>query len=527
MASRGNTGEDLAKAQILLRQGQALLQSRRGDEALKVFGQAVREHRWQPAVLIEAARAYVLLRSPHRAAPLLARACKLGDQRIDILMSSGECYRRMGDFRSAEGCFRRCLRLVETYPLAELELAHICERTHRLDEAAEFCDRLLRRHPDHGAARIIRARVFRRQQNISSAVDLLKDWAIKAEDSNLSAEGWGELALAYDESADYEAAWQAILQTKRILLARNAPHNAAAEHVSNRFEQFVKELTPQQVQSWKSDMVQEHGISHGSALLTGFPRSGTTLLEQMLDEHPQIKSLEEKDLLAADVFTFLSRTSHTEPISALLLRLSEDDLRRARSKYLTGAQSYVGEISAEQIFLDKNPALTLMIPIYLRLFPEGKIIFALRDPRDVILSCFLRYLPLNPVSVHMLTLERLVKFYELNMRGWLRFRELFPGCFTEIRYENTVHTPEQSARACLELLNLPWQPSVLAYRSNVRDRAVLSPTYDAVAKPIYATSVGRWQNYAHYLQPVQERLDLIAQELGYSTDSSSIKGVPE
>ena len=522
MAARRNAGEDLAKAQILLRQGHSLLKSRRWDEALRVFGQAVRDHRWEPAVLIEAARAYVVLRHPHRATPLLLRACKLADQRIDILMASGECYRGMGDFSSAEGCFRQSLRLTESLPQAELELAHICERTHRLDESAELCDRLLRRNPEHGPARIIKARVCRRQQKYECAMDLLQDWLPKAEDSHLRAEGWGELALVLDESGAYEAAWNSIVEAKRILLERDGPHMAAAEHVANRFRQFSTELTRQKIDSWNSGNFPSMVLPYHCALLTGFPRSGTTLLEQMLDEHPRIKGMEEKDLLAADVFTHLSRSSHTEPICELLGRLSADDLDVGRKKYLEGAKSYVGDISDQEILLDKNPALTLMIPIFLRLFPEGKVVVAIRDPRDVIVSCFMRYLPLNPVSVNFLTLDRIAAFYELNMRSWLRYRDLFPGSFAEVRYEDTVRIPEAAARTCLALLDLPWDSSVMAYREHVRDRAVLSPTYEDVAKPIYTTSLGRWRNYAKFLNPIQSRLELIAHELGYSDVDHSV-----
>jgi hypothetical protein len=159
--------------------------------------------------------------------------------------------------------------------------------------------------------------------------------------------------------------------------------------------------------------------------------------------------------------------------------------------------------------------MNLMIPVVSRLFPEARLIIALRDPRDVVLSCFLRFLPLNPVSVWFLTLERLVERYSLDMRAWLKFRDMIQTGFIEVRYEETVHDLEAVARRTLERLGVPWNDDVLAYRARAQNKRVLSPTYEAVAKPIYGHAIGRWINYERYLAPVLSRLQTFARAFGY------------
>lgn len=517
MGRRRNSSADLKKAQAMVKQGHTLLSARRFDEAVRLFAQAARDFRWEPAVLLEVARAYISRKMPQRAMPLLAKAYRLNDQRLDLVMAAGECYRRIGDFRAAEECFLRATRLVDSVPMAELELAHICERTHRLEEAADYCQRLLKKNRSFGPAIIIQARVMRRQSQAANGVELLRSWLESTEDSPACAEGWGELALAYDDLGEFQLAWDAITETKRILAPRASAERAAAKHVGERFRTFVENISSSHTADWiaSPSWGEMDAMPSSLVLLTGFPRSGTTLLERVLDEHPRIVSMEEKDIFAAEVFSYLSRRSHLEPITDLLSRLDAAEIQAAQRKYLQGAADVLGDAIANQILLDKNPALTLMIPVYLRLFPQAKIIMALRDPRDVALSCYLRYLPLNPVSANFLSLESLADFYLLNLEGWLRYRELFPTAWMEVKYEETVASLESTALRCLEFLGVPWDERVLAYREHTADRAVLSPTYEAVNKPIFASSIGRWKNYSTQLGPILHTLDAIAKRLGF------------
>ncbi len=178
----------------------------------------------------------------------------------------------------------------------------------------------------------------------------------------------------------------------------------------------------------------------------------------------------------------------------------------------------LGQPLGGRMHLDKNPAYNLTIPLVLRLFPEIRLIIALRDPRDVVLSCYLRYLPLNAVSVRFLDAERTASRYALDMTAWLKFRELIDVPWCEIRYEDTVANLEQQARRALETLGLPWDDQVLNYRQRLTtEKLVTSPSYEAVAQPIYTCAIGRWRNYERLLQPAFEILDPFIREFGYSS----------
>jgi hypothetical protein len=176
----------------------------------------------------------------------------------------------------------------------------------------------------------------------------------------------------------------------------------------------------------------------------------------------------------------------------------------------------LGEPIAGRMHLDKNPSYNLIIPFMLRLFPETRLIVALRDPRDVVLSCYLRYLPLNSVSVQFLDVPRTAERYVFDMSAWLKFRDMLDVPRCEVRYEDTVADVEGQARNALATLGLAWDDRVLNYRQRLTEtKRVTSPSYEAVAQPIYTRAIGRWKNYEQYLESALPILEPFVREFGY------------
>jgi len=157
------------------------------------------------------------------------------------------------------------------------------------------------------------------------------------------------------------------------------------------------------------------------------------------------------------------------------------------------------------------------LPVFLRVLPQFKTLFALRDPRDVILSCFMLYLPINPLSVNFLTLQRAAWKYALDMSAWIKLREMFPLPWLEVRYEEIVADLPAQARRALEFLGLPWDVSVLTFHEHAQKKPVLSPTYAAVTQPVHNRAIGRWRHYAEYLEPVLPILQPFVKAFGYAS----------
>lgn len=211
---------------------------------------------------------------------------------------------------------------------------------------------------------------------------------------------------------------------------------------------------------------------------------------------------------------WLGPTTHTPTVEALDA-IPPAKLMRLRDRYFNYMEAALNESIGGRVHLDKNPPLTLVLPGFLRLLPEARIIVALRDPRDVVVSCFMQYLPLNPNSVCFLTLERTAQRYANDLEVWRKLREKIVSPWLEVRYESTVTNLEKEARRAVEFLGLKWEEQVLSYRDRLKTKAIGSPTYQAVSEPLYTRSMGRWKNYEEFLQPCLSILQPSIDAFGY------------
>ena len=502
------------------RQGSAALQQAttlwklgRFDEALCVYQEAVRTAPNDFRTLIEASRAFGHRYRIEQSIALLKRAERLGGYRADIQHAIGETYGKLHLPAEAEVHFRKACRL-DGHPRSLFELAKLCERRHAIDEADELVTRVLRGSPNFLDALILRARLQRRRGDVGSAEALLTRLAAATPaGSKELSEIYGELSTLLDEIGEFDRAWNAMLRCKEIQSGEEAAAWQAGQFVTNRFRQLIDSITPQHFANWKSCAPDESCAN--LAILTGFPRSGTTLLDQVLDAHPAIVSIEEVEAFNDEAFLWLGQGYPPDaPILNMLEQQSPERIVVARERYLRAMESLAGSALDHRMLIDKNPAFNLLIPVFRKLFPETKLIVALRDPRDVVLSCFLRHLAINPVSVWFLTLERTVERYLIDMSAWLKLREMTDE-WVEVRYEDVVaDMPVQAART-LDALGIPWDDAVLNYRQNAEAGQIASPTYEAVSKPIYTSSIGRWHNYKRWLEPVLDTLAPMVKALGY------------
>lgn len=496
-----------------LNAAQSLWREGRFDDALRKYADAVRESPRDANVLIQAARAYGARNRREQSDALLETALRSGAQRADVQIAVAETHQMFGRIAEAERAYRRACRLAAT-SAAQLELARICERRHALDEAAELVDAILRAEPRSAAALMLRARIERRRGEFGQAETTIRHIiADQRIPPQTLAEAYGELSELFDATARYDDAWDAILAGKRIQLERDRAAWDAAQFVLARCQKLIESLTATQLQRWSA--ASGAVVPQRLALLTGFPRSGTTLLERALDAHPDIIAAEEKEIFSAEIFPLLGAgRAPTTPISQILDDVPLATITEARRRYRDATAGTLPEPIRNRLLIDKNPAMNLMIPPFRRVFPELKLVVALRDPRDVVLSCFLRILPLNPVSVCFLTPQRAADRYALDISSWLKMREMIDD-WIEVRYEDTVVDLPLQVRRVLSLLEIEWDDNVLNYREHAKQRFVASPTYEAVGKPVFTTSLGRWQNYHRQLAPVLERLEPLVESLGY------------
>jgi hypothetical protein len=226
---------------------------------------------------------------------------------------------------------------------------------------------------------------------------------------------------------------------------------------------------------------------------------------------------EETHILHDEAFLPLSRGFAAE---ASLLEVLDSApvsrLRQSRENYFRFTELLLGKTLGDKMLVDKNPALNVLIPAAVRIFPEAKFLIALRDPRDVCLSCFMQPLSPNPVSSAYLSLEGTVRQYLSVMGFWRTLLPRLRNPFLEVRYEQLVDDLEGTSRKVLEFLGIAWDDRVMRFDEHARTKQLRSPSYAEVSQPVTRRAVGRWQNYRRHLEPYVARLEPMMQALGYA-----------
>ncbi|HEV8543017.1 MAG TPA: sulfotransferase [Verrucomicrobiae bacterium] len=498
-----------------LRVARALWQQNRFEESLRVFEEAARKYPQNLVALVDGSRALGARFEITRAEKMLEKLIQLGSRNADILHLAGQSYRMIFRPEQAMECFEGVLRMTREIPDAYLELAILYERRHRLEEALRLIEDCLRGEPEYFEAQLFKARLWRRMKEDRGAENLFRELAGKDQAHPMvRAQAWAEIAQIHDRREEFKEAMGAMHQCKGILLQGEGALIDESRAVLEHLNALAESLTAGHFKRWAE--AGQSFVQERAAVLTSFPRSGTTLLEQVLDSHSEVVSSDEREAFARDIFPAMWQTPATPlPTAEALDAIPSERLATLRHRYFDYMAAALNEPIAGRMHLDKNPPLTLVLPGFLRLFPETRVIFAFRDPRDVVVSCFMQYLPLNPNSVCFLTIERTARRYANDMRVWRKLREIITSPWLEVRYEDTVANLEQEARRTTAFLGLKWEEQVLLYRERLKDKAVGSPTYEAVTQPLYTRAVGRWKNYQKFLDPYLSILQPYVEAFGY------------
>ncbi len=234
----------------------------------------------------------------------------------------------------------------------------------------------------------------------------------------------------------------------------------------------------------------------GHVFLLGFPRSGTTLLERVLTVSPRVIASEERETLTEATMEFMRGPTALDRLAAI----SPADAERHRAIYWKRVRE-MGDDPAGRVFIDKLPLNTTKLPLVAKLFPDARILFALRDPRDVVLSCFRQRFRVNPSMFEFLTLEGAARFYAQVMQLSDLYRERFGLPVFEHRYEDLVRDFEGRARAVCDFIGVDWTPEMRRFAETGARRSVATPSATQVSRGLY-DGAGQWRRYADQLAPV-------------------------
>jgi predicted Zn-dependent protease len=429
----------------------------------------------------------------------------------DISASAGHLMMKLGEIGRAEPTVRRAALQGDKDPHATLTLIQLLERTNRIAEARALFEELRTQSAAASLGndlKMTEAQLAQRESRHETAVALLSDLVAECKQPHLrhfqqfplarSLDALGRYGEAFATASEAHASQLAYIELAAPPAIYAAPL-AIADH----------SCEARDIACWKD--ASEPPAAESPIFIVGFPRSGTTLLELVLDAHPQLKSIDEQPFLQNALDDMLSEEVR---YPGELAALTQAQLERIRRAYWAKAARRV-ERAPGQRLIDKNPLNVLRLPVIKRLFPNAKVIFAIRHPCDVILSCFMQHFRAPDFALLCKDIPSLAAAYRRIFDFWHSQQALLQADVLELRYEQFVEDFEPTARRVFDFLELPWDEAVLSPAKRAHEKQFIStPSYSQVVQPINARAVGRWRNYqAHFtaslpvLMPYLERWD--------------------
>lgn len=247
--------------------------------------------------------------------------------------------------------------------------------------------------------------------------------------------------------------------------------------------------------------------------LLGFMRSGTTLLEQVLATNTGIVALEERELLTAAIDEYMTSVDGLNTLNTL----SEADLTRHRQNYWNQVAG-LGLDVAGKVFVDKVPLYTNQLPLIAKLFPDAKIIFALRDPRDVVFSCFRRHFTVTPTAFEYLRLEDAARYYAAVMTLAEIYRDKVTLNLFTHSYEDMIADFDGRVKAVCDFIGADWTPEMRDFKGVARKLEIRSPSAAQVRQGLYRDGVAQWRRYQKQLAPILPILAPWVAKFGYEAD---------
>ena len=490
-----------------------------GDTAFE-YAQRARELAGRDAdVLAAYGLALVAVGRTREAVGVFDAALRQAPGSAMLRYSKADALESLSEIARARHEYERALAIDPAYPGALARLANIAAVAGDLEAARDYARRALKQNPGEVAATLALATADLEDRNFDEvrarAAPIAQSPATGPLNRSIAQGLIGDALAGQDKPADAFAAYAASNATRRAQFQPlfEAPGVETAPARAARLAAYFRAADRD---AWRADTAAPlYKPSAKSPLrthvfLVGFPRSGTTLLEQILASHADVETMEERDVLTAGYDDFVMAEGGLDRLAGLSGG-ALDPWRKAYWKFAAEC----GFTPQRSVFIDKMPLNTVLLPLIAKLFPQAKILFALRDPRDVVLSCFRRRFGMSAQMYEFLSLGGAARYYDAVMGLGEIYRDLLGLEMHTVKYEDIVRDFEgETARVC-SFLGLDWDDGMRDFAARTRARNVNTPSAAQVARGLYTKGAGQWRAYAPQLQPVLPVLAPWCAKFGY------------
>lgn len=426
----------------------------------------------------------------------------------------GASLEALGRLKEAEAAYNHALELEPENLGATQGLANLLSRRGAHADARPLAEAVLEAQPNFPDAVMVLAAADAAEghgERAQRRLELLNaDQRLTPHQRALVQGQLGDVLDAQDLPAE---AFQAYAACNMGLWRAYAPVHGQGISALDFARAMIAEVEAVPADAWTSSPKPPADGPKAHVFLLGFPRSGTTLLEQVLASHPEVEALEERETLLDAQRAFQMQPSDV----ARLATATEAELEPLRAAYWAKVRAE-GAAPAGKVFVDKHPLHTFRLPLILKLFPDAKILFARRDPRDVVLSCYRRRFAMSGSAYQLLTLPGAAGYYDAAMTLAARLAPAMDPRTLVVRHESLVADFDTVAGEVCDFLGLPWTDALRNFADKARDRAVATPSGAQLSRGLSAEGVGAWRRYREPLAAVLPTLAPWVSAYGYAPE---------
>ncbi|MCZ6826338.1 MAG: sulfotransferase [Gammaproteobacteria bacterium] len=514
-------GIDTENSLMLAHRGHILLRLQRRDEAVDDFQNALALESSQVVALGGLASICLAVGRTAEATALLVRLTECDPGKQMHWLNLGLARHESGLLHEAEEALRTALELLPGDPDTSCALASVLQSQGRLDEASEWFARVLHSQPTHPQAIAAMAGIREILGRPDEAMDMLRPMLTGETGEVAPAIGLAaaQLLQKSGDTKDAVAQLEAVLSNDGTdALQRSTAHfllSAIMDKKGEYDKAFVEAEKANRIRSGRySEKHQEHCFARSREIfdsgvlqnpgsvamqespvifIVGMPRSGTSLVEQILDSHSNIYGAGELDFVGRIVAGLVESVASRRPYPDCLEEMKPSQIE-ALSADLRG--QYATLAGTARFVTDKMWQNFEFLGLIQLILPAARVIHCRRDSRDTGLSCFLQGFGVAgpPFSYSLPGIAHYYRQYMEMMNYWQRTLTL---PILDLQYEELVTDPEVQIRRLLEFLGLEWEPACLEFHRN--RRMVKTASSDQVRQPLYRSSIGRHRNYSVHM----------------------------
>jgi tetratricopeptide (TPR) repeat protein len=425
----------------------------------------------------------------------------------------GATFEKGGATQDAADDYSRTLELEPDNAAAHAALGGAHARRGETEAAQHHAGRALELDPGSVAARNALARLAMDDKRFDDAIALLEPVVGPDEDKReLLVSARTLLGDAYEGAGRYADAFHSYERAQTLFHHVHSTRLSVDRQGTHEFlEKLAASFAAADKSLWTPAPNPPESPVGLHVILTGYPRSGTTLVENILATLPNSVAIEERPTLGDVDRRFLNDADGLERFASL----TEPELDELRAGYWQRAETAAEQSLAGKIFVDMDPFKGPRLPVIAKLFPKAKVIVMRRDPRDVVWSCFHTGFAYNAGTLAFTSLESTARHYALSWEIAQSALETLPIDWFELRYASLVREFDATTQALCAFLGVPWTDELRKFDRTARERGVSTASATQVRRGLYDGS-GGWRRYADRLETVEPILKPWIERFGFA-----------